>query len=574
MRDKKVTTTIQIAYTGAAADFSWVLPLPNTPESFDVASDAVFRALHQFTDPTFSVTYNTTCSNFNVCQQFADRNIVLDASSNGGGSKVRILLTGDVGPFTYTVIAATESDKTGAALFQWLKDNKFGVPEIAMPIVARYVRLNYRFVTLKLQKGKAVGELVPIVIRYAAPSTVDMSCVPLRLTAVAAEEMPVYVWIAGDYRAVPQNFVHLTPDLRKLPWLQCAIRGNYFNIDDSSTAFGGRSMCTKEYVDLLKATAQAFGVQKWLTTEYAGALPMNMLDAIYNPRVMPFDKARLASATSAQEFLMQAIAGLPFDLRTSPVMQALLKEFMPKPDDVSKECESDSAFYAIGGDCLDDYDSFNAKATADAIEARLIAPTRNARAELAKFPYMTRFYGVFAPQNMVRDPIFRFVKDSTLPAVNNAHTITASFKCDQPTFDLTLTFEDNTAQVISGVKRGDSCGLVGPTDAPAIADDTAHIDVLQADNVDGKLTVKRLNSSTVVVEDDALSALDGSVMGAAFDPNFCNLGGKGCSCLAGSCGIGLACDAATNKCVISSAALAVPSVPLVVGTMMALVMIW
>ena len=41
-----------------------------------------------------------------------------------------------------------------------------------------------------------------------------MSCVPLRLTAIAASaEMPVFVWIAGKERAVPQNFVHIKPDL-------------------------------------------------------------------------------------------------------------------------------------------------------------------------------------------------------------------------------------------------------------------------------------------------------------------------------------------------------------------------
>jgi hypothetical protein len=310
MRDKKITTTIQIAYTGEASDFSWVLPLPNTPESFDVASDSVFRALHQFTDPSFSVSVNTTCGRFSTCalRYYAE---AANRAPDANAGKVRILLTGDVGPFTYTVIAATESDKTGAALFQWLKENKFGVPEIAMPIVARYVRLNFRFVTLKLQKGKAVGELVPIVIRYAAPSTVDMSCVPLRLTAVAAQEMPVFVWIAGDYRAVPQNFVHLTPDLRKLPWIQCGVGNNYGDAAGGVfTAFGSQSTCTKEYIELLKATAKEFGVQKWLTTEFAGALPQDMLNAIYNANAMPFDKTKLANAKSAQEFLALAINGL------------------------------------------------------------------------------------------------------------------------------------------------------------------------------------------------------------------------------------------------------------------------
>jgi hypothetical protein len=558
MRDQKVTTTIQIAYSGEAEDFSWVLPLPNTPESFDVASDAVFRALHATTQPLFTMTYNTNCSRFNECNVFYERSgmIELDAD-DGGDTKVKILLTGNVGPFTYTVIAATESDKTGAALFSWLNENKFGIPEIAMPVVARYVRLKYRFATLKLQKGKSSGELVPIVIRYKAPSELDMSCVPLRLTAVAAVEMPVYVWIAGDHRAVPQNFVHLTPDFRKLPWVQCAqqgISGSGVGAFSIGGAFSNQALCAKEYNDLLKATAAEFGAQKWLTTDFAGPLPTGLLDLIYNPNVLKFDKAKLAAASTAQEFLSLAIGALPLDLRTSPVMLALLREFIPKPANVGSECADDRSFYAIGGSCLEDVDDFDAKAMANAIEARLIAPTRNARTELEKFPYMTRFYGVFAPQNMVRDPIFRFVKNTALPNVDRTHSVRASFECTSETFDVTLQFDDKSTRVVSGVKLGQFCGIVAPTDAPVpvIVDDTSRIEVLQAEGADGKLAVKRLSMTNVTVEDDALSSLDGAIMGAAFDPNFCNLGGKGCSCLAGSCGVSLACNADTNKCEIAA----------------------
>lgn len=46
----------QIQYAGDSSKFSWVLPLPGDPTGFGVASDQLFRALHQFTDPTFSMT--------------------------------------------------------------------------------------------------------------------------------------------------------------------------------------------------------------------------------------------------------------------------------------------------------------------------------------------------------------------------------------------------------------------------------------------------------------------------------------------------------------------------------------
>lgn len=93
---------------------------------------------------------------------------------------------GEVGPYQYQVIAALKEDVNGQALINWLNENKFDQPKSAGPIIAHYVKLNHVFVTLKLQKGKMAGELVPIVIDYKTPNALSMSCVPLRLTAVAS----------------------------------------------------------------------------------------------------------------------------------------------------------------------------------------------------------------------------------------------------------------------------------------------------------------------------------------------------------------------------------------------------
>jgi hypothetical protein len=548
MKDGEVTSTIQIAYTGAAEDFSWVLPIPNTPTGFDVASDSVFRALHQFTDPTFVVNYNTTCPD-RECRVFAGASAGFAPAADNGGQKVQVLLQGDVGPFTFIVIQAKEGDNNGEALFDWLVENKFQIPESAMPIVTRYVKLNYRFVTLKLQKGKAAGELVPIVIKYPAPSKVDMSCVPLRLTAIAATEMPIFVWIAADARAVVQNFLSLTPNLRRLPWNKCRSSFGSFG------PFASSGACQTEYNDLLKKTASHFNTNKWLTTEYAGTISPALLDAIYNPVALPFDKAALAAKTKPQEFLAAVRQVLLPDLATSPVFIALLREFLPKPADVSSACSSDASFYALGGNCLDDV-SFNAKAAAEAVENRLVAPTRRVREELSKFKYLTRFYGVFDPIAMVRDPIFRIVEG--LGDVSNQHSVTMTFSCDQPKFDVTIKHDDGFSEVVSGVEVvNNSCGLRlnFPSDADAITvlpdDPIQTIEVLQADAA-GKLVRKGVTRDTLASVDNELAKLDGEIMGAPTDANICNLGGNGCGCIAGSCGKGLKCE--LSKCRISDSA--------------------
>jgi hypothetical protein len=436
------------------------------------------------------------------------------------------------------VIQAKEGDNNGEALFDWLVENKFQIPESAMPIVTRYVKLNYRFVTLKLQKGKAAGELVPIVIKYPAPSKVDMSCVPLRLTAIAATEMPIFVWVAADARAVVQNFLSLTPNLRRLPWNKC--RQNNSGFRGRGGAFASSGACQVEYNDLLKKTASHFNTNKWLTTEYAGTISPALLDAIYNPVALPFDKAALAAKTKPQEFLAAVRQALQPDLATSPVFIELMREFLP--------C-------ALSGRCLDN-ESFNAKAAAEAIENRLVAPTRRVREELSKFTYLTRFYGVFDPIAMVRDPIFRVVDG--LGDVSNQHSVTMTFSCDQPKFDVTIKHDDGFSEVISGVEVvSDNCGkqLKFPGEGDPISvlpdDPIQAIEVLQADAA-GKLVRKGVTRDTLASVDSELAKLDGEIMGAPTDANICNLGGNGCGCIAGSCGKGLKCE--LSKCRISDSA--------------------
>ena len=142
------------------------------------------------------------------------------------------------------MIAAKADDVNGDALFDWLNENKFDQPEESRPIIARYVRLKHYFVTLKLINGKDAGDLVPIVLKYKAPlGDLDISCIPLRLTKVAAtDSMPVFAWIAGASRAVPQNFAHLEPNFADMPWHKC-VEGTgswgFFGGPVSFNPFGG-----------------------------------------------------------------------------------------------------------------------------------------------------------------------------------------------------------------------------------------------------------------------------------------------------------------------------------------------
>ena len=53
-------------------------------------------------------------------------------------------------------------------------------------------------------------------------------CVPLKLTSIAATpEMPILVWVVGEGRAVPKNFIHAVVDDQAINYPGA---GNYIDV--------------------------------------------------------------------------------------------------------------------------------------------------------------------------------------------------------------------------------------------------------------------------------------------------------------------------------------------------------
>src|SRR5438034_3676143 len=55
IKDGNVDAHIQIRYSGAAADFGWLLPLPSEP-TLELGSDELFSKLQQATAPQWNLT--------------------------------------------------------------------------------------------------------------------------------------------------------------------------------------------------------------------------------------------------------------------------------------------------------------------------------------------------------------------------------------------------------------------------------------------------------------------------------------------------------------------------------------
>jgi hypothetical protein len=125
--------------------------------------------------------------------------------SAGGG----FLKTGVVGPFDYAIIRNERTD----AMIAWLRENKYQVTPEMEPLVNQYVKEGQYFLAMKLQRGKDVTEIKPVVMKY---SGVDPA-IPIRLTAVAAiPNMQIVVWVLGSTQYVPQNYAHPEIDFSRM----------------------------------------------------------------------------------------------------------------------------------------------------------------------------------------------------------------------------------------------------------------------------------------------------------------------------------------------------------------------
>lgn len=188
--DGTISAYVGINYTGAAEDFSWVVPVPSPPE-LDVAETQSLDTLQNVTNPRFTNPPNH-------CDGIAW------AEGGGGGGGGDFLEEGHVGPYDYAIIASDNP----LEIINWLRDNGYQVTPEMEPIIMHYVNAGMYFLAMKLSQDAEVGDIQPVKMTY---NSID-PMVPIRLTAVAAvQDMPIIVWIFGQEPYSPQNFAH--PDV-------------------------------------------------------------------------------------------------------------------------------------------------------------------------------------------------------------------------------------------------------------------------------------------------------------------------------------------------------------------------
>ena len=238
--DGTITTLIEILYQGAAEDFSWILPIPEAiaADDLQVPEDGqdVFDELHGQTDVQIIAPPLPDCARDDLARTATGEAAMEDDSG------VDVFASGEVGPFGFDVVGSEDPN----ALIDWLRDSNYQVTEPMVPLIDHYVDQQMAFVAMRLLDGETADSITPIEITYGGTEPM----IPLVLTAVAAQpNMPVWVWIFGDERAISSNYADL----------QVATEELTFN------SFGGN-----DYTFLVQQRANALDGQAFIT-EFAGA---------------------------------------------------------------------------------------------------------------------------------------------------------------------------------------------------------------------------------------------------------------------------------------------------------------
>lgn len=387
-----IDVTIRIQYQGAAPEFAWVLPLQAEPSAIEVGSELLFQALDDATVPRFRLELDDRgqCFGGRASGGVADASVSVAFDGGAAPGGVEVLREAPVGPYDSVVLRSTNPE----LLRSWLVEAGYQVTEAMMEAAVPYVARGDVLLALKLRNDSGVGEVQPIALRM--PST--EACVPLRLTAIAAaDDMEVTAWVLSNRgRAIPSNFLHVTPNLARLDWLSGA--GNYRQL-------------LAEAID--EAGGHAF------TTEYAGATPPPGWRLEREPDLSPLVTAgdlaavidRLRPTNLNQRAEVQALLRSRFD--------AALREAGLVPVDYWRcpECYRERAL-AIPAD---------GAALAEQLEERVLAPDRRARALLGAFRYTTRLTTILSADEMSLDPIFD--ERPELPDVSNEHVATLTRQC-------------------------------------------------------------------------------------------------------------------------------------------------
>jgi len=394
----RTTMHVNVAYEGPSESFAWVVPVQGIPDLFRGHSE-LFRVLDATTAPRYGTvrTYDASCEDVWGGDSDADTDADADADADADGDAdidgggVEVLATEHIASYEITILAATDATD----LTEWLIANEYDLPITMDEALAPYVASGMNFAAVKLAKDTDTGDLPPLGMSYDGTTPV----VPLQLTAVAAvPDMPITIYMIGDARGVPTNYLHVRLNPMAVDYFSFAA-----NLDD-----------------VIGRAADEAGGQAFATL---AALPdaQPVWDITWPGRYRPDVLHDIQGAANFVGSLQSAgFAGTPEVLE-------VLRTYFPVPEDFPY---GEATFYNDPTSYRAYYSGFDFDPVevADALVEAEVVPRETAQELIDDMPWLTRLRSSVSPEEMTLDPQFGFNPD--LEPVSPDQNLTIRAACD------------------------------------------------------------------------------------------------------------------------------------------------
>ncbi len=480
--DGTVTGVIEIQYEGPSEEFAWVLPVPPGETEVGVGSQISLDRIEAQSNPTYTLrqVLAPECINDSLASDDSAQDPTTSAPPSPEEPRepgVEVVASGTAGPYDYEQIAVDpDLDDPAQVAVDWLLDNGYDVGELGPDVLRPYLEEGLNLLAFRLTKGNDAGSIRPIRLTYES----EQPFIPLRPTAVAANpDMGIKVWVLGNSRAIPSNYLHLELNEARIDW---------FNPNST-------------YNDVIIAAADEAGGQGFVT-EQAGPASAFAEAAYQRWEAENWETLRTGQFSSLQEFLQLAVnvfgsydgfIDLLGDPETVPLREgATAEQFLACLDcyfevDVAVRNEAyPSTPYDPGTDPLND---LNVATFLSEMDRLVISPLADTRTLFEENSTVTRFYTTMSADEMTADPAFDF--NPELEDVSNAHIAEQVLQC---TGDTEWRIEFDTGIVVEG--NGRTWPVLEDSDIPfnlrvlqlstsgagdVIEDNTAEVGQLLAD---------------------------------------------------------------------------------------------
>lgn len=489
----RLTAMVRILYAGDAESFSWVVPVPNDPD-VSLGDDDAFVDLDIATRPQFELERRGETCDAEFGTDGATGSFgAVDASAEDGDG-VDILREFALGGFEVQVLGSNNGDPEEMAT--WLVDNGYDLSDRGRELLDPYVEAGMLFVALKLRSGASTGSIQPLVMTYRS----EKPMIPIRLTAVAATpDMGIQTWIVGDERAVPENYLHVTPNYARLNWYT-----------GSQNAYVSYQALITDAMNEVAAGGDNDAGQGF-ATDYAGPITAAIRDGLAPSILREQDlTAELAGldtvADRPADFIVRALRGRD----TSSGRMLPLRTELPLPDGLSE----DVYFDATG--LRENFTTVQLEGARDALREAIVKNEVEAlRTSLDLLPegaYMTRLYTTLSADEMSKDPVFGYNPDMTGQALTRRAVLDQS--CGDNGTEWSLTLAEGTNRDGEIVIRANQ---PVPFSAPQATDtlDAAFLQERTAADARADIVVQANVSPLDIASDGSVSAT--SVLTASSD---------------------------------------------------------